>query len=79
MTEKLRVELTYFKEGSGKFYSSAEYEPIAQEFYAALTEIKELLKKGSRPGLVNGHEFHVLVTIYWENGSLPHLFTRDQL
>ena len=84
------VSLTYFKP-TGKYYSSgeldlpwpkehvgnalAERRPVA--FHDALQQVEALLNRGERPGLVNGMDFDVLVTVYTEFGPLSHLFTRD--
>lgn len=79
------VEFVYFKD-SGKFYSDGELDipfvsgpegsrPVT--FYEVLAVVREMLERGERPGLVNGHDFHTLVTIYTEFGPLRALFTRD--
>lgn len=75
------VTLVYFKP-SGKYYSEGEM-MIAYEddkpvpFYRCIEIVKETLKRGERPGLVDcpweHNEFHVLLTIYTEYGPLPAL------
>lgn len=75
------VEFTYFQR-HGKYYSEGDldlpYEagyPVA--FHDVLERVKQDLNNGERPGLVDGMDFDVLVTVYTEYGPLSHLFVRD--
>ena len=72
-----KVELIYFKE-SGKYYSEGSYESEHEFFYDIVDEIKIMLARGKRPGLVDGHEFNVLAEINVKYGPLPHLFVRKK-
>ena len=82
------VKLVYYRD-SGKYYSEGEIDladvcierrldsPRRQlHFYEALKSIREMLDRGERPGLVNGYDFHVLVTVFTEHGPLSALMTR---
>lgn len=71
----MHVKLTYFKQ-NGKYYSEGEHESPYKYFHQAVAEIKCMLDAGKRPGLIDGHDFHVLVMVYTEDGPLPFLFTR---
>ena len=76
MSRVTHVQFTYFKE-HGKYYSSAELDlPGTMMFHDVLAEIRAMLDRGERPGLVDGHDFHTLVTVYTEHGPLSHLFAR---
>jgi len=48
------IKVTYFKP-SGKFYAEGEYETFLDHMFEVFEEFEEMLKKGVRPGLVNGH------------------------
>lgn len=82
------VKLVYYRD-SGKYYSEGETElpdrvvfqgginhKIRLAYHEALDAVEEMLNNGHRPGLVDGHDFHVLVTIYTEHGPLSVLMTR---
>jgi hypothetical protein len=75
----MKVKLTYFKP-SGKYYGSFEdHETQATEFYAAVTEVRQMLESGKNPGYLSGmcqdEGFSALieVTIDTEGNTLPHL------
>jgi hypothetical protein len=79
------VKLVYFRD-SGKYYSEGELDlpdfavkgvdRRQLHFHEVLKHVREMLDRGERPGLVEGHDFHVLVTVFTENGPLPCLMTR---
>lgn len=82
------IELTYFKE-SGKYYSQGEldlpYEIRDHEpekglqpvmFHVAVQVVEQMLRDGKRPGLIDGYDFHTLVTVFTEFGPLSCLFVR---
>lgn len=77
--KSVHVYFTYFKD-SGKYYSSGSLDipyvagvrPVL--FHEALNNIRTRLNNGERPGLVDGFDFHVLVTVFTEFGPLSHLF-----
>jgi hypothetical protein len=71
------VKFVYFKH-EGKYYSEGDHDFEGQvPFHECLSKIREMLVQGKRPGLVDGHGFHTLVTVYTEFGPLPHLFARN--
>lgn len=58
-----KVKLTYFKD-TGKYYSEGEYESRCLQLYAIWDEVRDMLRKGKRPGLVDGHSFpYVLIEV----------------
>lgn len=80
------VRIIYFKE-NGKYYSEGEIDlpdvvvatvkrPL--HFFEAVELIKQMFEAGKRPGLVDGHEFNALVTIYTPDGPLPFLYVRKR-
>lgn len=76
------VKFTYFKL-TGKYYSEGELDIPYEEgqpvsFYSCLHIIEQMLREGKRPGLVDGHDFHTLVTVYTEYGPLSHFFARRE-
>jgi len=54
------IKVTYFKQ-SGKFYAEGEYETSLSYMFEVFREFEEMLKKGIRPGLVNGHSNFIAV------------------
>lgn len=75
------VTLEYFRE-TGKYYSGGELaiphlETRPVMFHEALEEVAKRLNAGERPGLIDGMDFDVLVTVYTEYGPLQHMFVRD--
>lgn len=81
------VTLLYFKK-TGKYYSEGELAlpytdtgddcgPRPVQFHEALDHVAAMLNRGERPGLINGMDFDVLVTVYTEYGPLSHMFVRD--
>lgn len=57
------VKLTYFKH-SGKFYTEGEYVSQKLNLYDIWDELKDMLRHGIRPGLIDGPcEFHVVVNV----------------
>lgn len=76
----MKVKFTYFKEGSGKYYSEGEENCPNPYFYEMLDWAQLLLREGQRPGLVDGYEFDVLVTAMdGDIEGLSNLFTRRNL
>ena len=58
-----KVVLTYFKE-SGKYYSEGEYLSNELHMYEIFAEVREMLDRGTRPGLVDGFDMpYVLVQV----------------
>lgn len=58
-----RVRLTYFKD-TGKFYSEGEYVSEKLALWEIWDEVKEMLKVGKRPGLVDRvNDFYVTVDV----------------
>ena len=79
------VQLTYFKD-HGKYYSEGELDlPYKNDtggerpwmFHEVLAHVREMLVRGERPGLVDGQDFHTLVTVFTQYGPLRHVLTRD--
>ena len=55
------VKLTYFKE-SGKYYAEGKCTTNHKVPYKTISEVRDMLARGVRPGLVDGaNEFYVLV------------------
>lgn len=76
------VTLTYFKL-SGKYYGQGEMQiPYEDDkplpFHTCLNIVEQGLREGKRPGLVDGRDFHTLVTVYTEWGPGSHLFARRE-
>lgn len=72
------VKFQYFKD-SGKYYSEGEHFFADHlPFHDAVERSKDLLKRGVRPGLIDGHEFDVLLTVFTEDGPLPVLLVRGR-
>lgn len=74
------IKFTYYKD-HGKYYSEGELELGKPEdgymqFHDVLQAVRLMLEQGTRPGLIDGHDFHTLVTIYTQYGPLSHLFAR---
>ena len=58
------VKLTYFKQTSGKLYTSGEYETACVHMFEVFQEVAGLREAGMLPGLIKGHsEFVVLVEV----------------
>jgi hypothetical protein len=55
----MKVQLTYFKSG-GKYYSDGEYETEKEQLWEIWDEIREMLKKGKKPGF-HKHEHPRLI------------------
>ena len=51
---KYLIKVQYFKT-SGKYYASGEYETTHELMHNVFEEFEDMLKRGKRPGLVNGH------------------------
>lgn len=74
----MKVQLTYFKSG-GKYYSDGEYETEKEQLWEIWDEIREMLKKGKKPGLIDGpNEFHVLVNVAGHKHEHPCLIICDE-
>lgn len=59
----MKVQLTYFKD-TGKYYGEGEYETEKEHLYEIWDEVREMVKQGTRPGLIEGcHEFCTLVNV----------------
>ena len=71
------IKFVYFKL-TGKYYSEGELDLPDLLFHEALEHVKIMLERGERPGLVDGFDFHTLVTVYTEHGPLPYLFARRE-
>lgn len=72
------VKLVYFKD-TGKYYSEGEIDlPHDWLFHNAVEHICQMLDRGERPGLIDGHDFNALITVYTEFGPLPHLYIRNK-
>jgi hypothetical protein len=72
------VKLTYFK-ASGKYYSEGTYKTNKLIIYEIFDEAKDMLSKGIRPGLVDGHnEFYVIVEIQNHPLAYPCLIHPDR-
>lgn len=57
------VKLTYFRE-TGKFYTEGEYTSKKLNLWEIWDELRDMLRAGKRPGLVDGKcEFYVLVEV----------------
>ncbi len=73
----MKVTLNYFKEDTGKWYTDAE-DDISGESWEVISTLHEMLQRGIRPGLVDGHSFNVHVTVETPHGSMDHLFVRGK-
>lgn len=87
-TPVTHVKLAYYRK-SGKYYSEGAHDlssigtlpghpPRMWYFYEALEEVASMLNRGIRPGLIDGMDFDVLVTVFTEYGPLSALFVRDE-
>lgn len=54
------VRLMYFK-SSGKYYAQGEYSTNMEGMWAIFAEVKAMLSRGQRPGLVDGHSGYSVV------------------
>lgn len=71
--KKYKVQLDYFKK-SGKWYSEGSYYTEFSDLYEIFKEVRQKLKKGKRPGLVDAvNEFHVLITVPEHEFNIPQL------
>ena len=77
-SEFTHVKFVYFKE-SGKYYSEGALDFPYAPFYDICTKVREMLKRGERPGLIDGHDFDVLCTVYTDVGPLPVLFVKERI
>jgi len=69
----MKVELTYFK-ASGKYYSSGSFETAHKPLFEVWEEVEEMLDRGKRPGLIDGHsDFTVLIEVPEHEHNHPHL------
>ena len=75
----MKVQLTYFKD-TGKYYAEGEYETRQSALFEIWVEVKEMLRKGKRPGLVNGqNEFYVLINVPEHRHDHPRLLPPNKL
>lgn len=74
-SEIATYKLTYFKKGSGKYYSEGTVN-IAGLFYDAVAHVRQLQKSEKLPGLVEGHDDYDVV-LYDVHG-LPHLIIKPE-
>lgn len=75
----MKVQLTYFKPESGKYYTDGFYDSNAQYLFQIIDEVKGLMKQNIPPGLMKGHHnFDVLIDIPGGTGGI-HLLTNDKL
>lgn len=59
-----KVELTYFKRTSGKYYSDGSYISNKEHLIEIWEEVEKMLACKRLPGLINGaSEYHVLVNV----------------
>jgi hypothetical protein len=73
----MKVQLTYFKD-TGKFYGGGEYDTDKDALYEIWDEVREMIKQGIRPGLVEGcHEFHTLVNVPDHRHEHPRLILNE--
>ncbi len=72
------IEIVYYK-ASGKYYSSGELDLEGEwEFWKAIEHIKKnYIDIGKRPGLVDGDDYHWLITVYTEFGPLTWLYINE--
>lgn len=68
-------QLEYYKD-SGKYYSNGEINVDEETFWGAVERVVAMLNEGIRPGLINGKEFHALITVFTEFGPLTWLYIR---
>ncbi len=69
----MKVQLTYFKD-TGKYYAEGEYETKEASLLEIYHEIRKMLYRGKRPGLLAGHDgFHVLVNVAGHEHEHPRL------
>jgi hypothetical protein len=73
----MKVDFAYYKP-SGKYYSSGSAEVEGELFADVLLNVLNMLKQGTRPGLVDGYDFDVHVTVHTPHGEIPALFTRER-
>lgn len=76
------VKFTYFKD-SGKYYSEGELDfPYESDkpvlYYDICSRVRKMLQEGKRPGLIDGSNFHTLITVYTVFGPLQALFVRGK-
>ena len=59
----MKVQLTYFKD-TGKYYGEGEYKTKKEHLHEIWDEVREMIKQGTRPGLIKGcHEFYTLINV----------------
>lgn len=74
-----RVKLDYFKD-TGKFYTDAEYTTHKLHLWEIWDELKDMLRAGNRPGLVDGQcEFYVVVRVPEHPHDHPVLISPETL
>lgn len=60
--------LSYYKPGSGKWYGEGKAE-LADEFYEAVKEARQLWMDRKLPGLMEGHSNFAVVLTDWSGLS----------
>jgi len=77
---KRKVKLTYFKQ-SGKYYSEDDsYVTEKDALYEIWDEIRDMMAKGKRPGLVDGYnDFYVWISVPGHPHDHPHLLIPPEL
>jgi hypothetical protein len=76
-TTTYRVHLTYFK-GSGKYYSSGQYQTSHEELHQIFQEVKGLVQSGQLPGLRQGASFNTLIEVPDHPHNHPHLIMTEE-
>lgn len=72
------IRITYFKK-SGKYYAEGAYVTHHKEMWKVFAEISEMLRKGIRPGLVDGWDnFYVHLDCLDHPMSYPALLPPEQ-
>jgi hypothetical protein len=69
-----RVDLTYFKETTGKYYSSSFYISQKDHLWEIFDEVEDMWKRRRLPGLMHDHSpFITLVSVPDHRHNHPYL------
>jgi len=78
--EVLMVRLDYFKP-NGKWYGEGYYETSHRPLFSIWQDVREMLRVGTRPGLVDSesNEFNVLVSVPKHEHAHPHMVMAESV
>jgi hypothetical protein len=71
------IKFDYYKRTTGKWYTNAELDIGDVLLHEAFKKAGEVLDGNEWPGLVKGcREFHVVVSVPFEDSQLTHLYMK---